>query len=94
MEEGLKCKHCWWLAPERKLNCCAGYYRIIDEDDKVIVDPDQAACSRIVPLGTLLAERATLWEATEGLKAAILKECPWLLRIFDKLIAVLVKESL
>jgi len=94
MEEGLKCKHCWWLAPERNLNCCAGYYRVKDEDGKVIVDPEQSACSLIVLLGTLLAERASLWEATEELKAAILKECPWLLRIFDKLIAVLIKERL
>jgi len=94
MEEGLKCKHCWWLAPERNLNCCAMYYRVVDEYGEVIVSPDQPACELIVPLGTLLAERADVWEAMEQLKAEILKECPWLLRLLNRMTMALVKEGL
>ena len=94
MEEGLKCKHCWWLAPERDLNCCAKYYRIIDEYGEVVVDPEQAACELIVPLETLLAERADVAMAIAEMKAAILQECPWLLHILDRLAVVLAKEWL
>lgn len=93
-KDGLKCKHCWWLAPERNLNCCAKYYRIVDEYGEVIVSPDQPACELIVPLGTLLAERAELTMALAELKAAILEECPWILGILDRLAAVLAKEWL